>query len=183
MGLVIQRERGAWWGLFWEKDQRVSIRCVMKRNILSWNVRGLGNGVKRRLVRELVSRYKQDIVIIQETKMENIDRAVVHSLCCFSNLGWSVLPFVGASGGILMFWNKEIMACDEKWVDKFSLSMVTTVTGDTRQWVLIGVYGPTSGVGLNDFIAELQIIKGRRELPWCIGGILMRYCTWTKGIG
>lgn len=61
--------------------------CSMRCNILSWNVTGLGNIVRSRLVRELVSRYKRDVVILQETKMENVDRAVVNSLCTFSNLG------------------------------------------------------------------------------------------------
>lgn len=88
-----------------------------------------------------------------------------------------MLPSVGAFGGILMIWNKETMVCEETWIDNFSMSMVAIVMGDTQQRVLLGVYGPTSGDCLDDFITKLQLIKGRKELPWCIGGISMRCCT------
>lgn len=122
-------------------------------------------------------RYKPDVVILQKTKMENVDREIMNSLCHFSSLGWSVLPSVGASRGILMFWNKEVVVCEESWVDNFFGSMLASVMGDTQKWVITGVYGPTSGNRLVDFIAELQTIRGRKDFPWYIGGILMRCCT------
>lgn len=141
----------------------------MKINILSWNVRGLGSNA-RRLVWDLVARVKLEVVILQETKLEFANRDVVSSLCHFHNLEWTVLPSVGASGGILMFWNGEEVVCEDTWVDNFSVSLVAAVKGDTYKWVLTGVYGPTSGDRLRDFINELQFIRVRKELPWCIGG-------------
>lgn len=87
--------------------------------------------------------------------MENVDREIVKSLCHFFSLGWCVLPSARGFWGILMFWNKEAVACEETWVDTFSVSILASVVGDTQKWILIRVYGPTSGNRLFDFIAEM----------------------------
>lgn len=62
------------------------------------NVRGLGSRDRKRLVRDLVSRTRPDVVILQETKLMNPDRAVVCSLCHFGNVNWISLPSVGQLG-------------------------------------------------------------------------------------
>lgn len=74
------------------------------------------------------------------------------------------------------------MECEESWVDVFSVSMVVAVKGDNQKWVLTKVYGPTSGDQLEVFIAELQVIRWRRELPCVYGDISTRSYTWRKGI-
>lgn len=43
-------------------------------NILSFNSRGLGSGVKRSAIRKLTVTHKVDILCIQETKKEIIDK-------------------------------------------------------------------------------------------------------------
>jgi len=43
-------------------------------NILSYNSRGLGSGVKRSAIRKLTLANKIDILCIQETKKESIDK-------------------------------------------------------------------------------------------------------------
>jgi len=43
-------------------------------NILSFNSRGLGGGVKRSAIRKLTLTNNLDVLCIQETKMESIDR-------------------------------------------------------------------------------------------------------------
>jgi len=46
-------------------------------NIISYNVRGLGRGVKWAMIRRMVRKEKVDMLCIQETKKENI----VVSMC------------------------------------------------------------------------------------------------------
>lgn len=91
-------------------------------------------------------------------------------LCHFTNVGWITLLSLGATGGILICWDKDKVDCVESWVDVFSVSIVAAVKGETQKWVLIGVYGSMAGDRLEIFLAELQAIRGRRELPWCIRG-------------
>jgi len=49
-------------------------------NIISYNVRGLGRGVKWPAVRRLVNKHYIDMLCIQETKKEVIERSMRQAL-------------------------------------------------------------------------------------------------------
>lgn len=44
---------------------------------LSWNVRGLGNLERRSVVREVIKKYKVDIVLIQVSNIKNPDGQLI----------------------------------------------------------------------------------------------------------
>jgi exonuclease III len=48
--------------------------------VCTWNVRGLGGRIKKRKVRELIGRCRVDVLAIQETKLEKVDRSLVTRL-------------------------------------------------------------------------------------------------------
>ena len=45
-------------------------------NIISYNVRGLGRGVKWATIRRLVKKYQLDMLCIQEIKKEQVDKTM-----------------------------------------------------------------------------------------------------------
>lgn len=49
-------------------------------NIISYNVRGLGRGVKWPTIKRLVIRHKVDMLCLQETKKEFIDKSTCQAL-------------------------------------------------------------------------------------------------------
>ena len=52
----------------------------MNLKIVSWNVRGLNEQDKRLRVRNMFRKWKADIVCLQETKLELINRGVIQGL-------------------------------------------------------------------------------------------------------
>ena len=52
----------------------------MKLKILSWNVRGINNLDKRKLIKAFIKSHRVDVVCIQETKIQNMDSSIVRSL-------------------------------------------------------------------------------------------------------
>ena len=46
----------------------------MNLKILSWNVRGLNDGRKRLIVKNLLRDWKCDVICFQETKLASLDR-------------------------------------------------------------------------------------------------------------
>ena len=52
----------------------------MKLKILSWNVRGINNLDKRKLIKAFIKSQRVDVVCIQETKIQNMDNSIVRSL-------------------------------------------------------------------------------------------------------
>ena len=69
---------------------------------VSWNCRGLGNTLKEVAIRDLVRVMRPEVLLIQETKMEEVD------LLRASNMFWKKGPSRsanarGASGGLATF--------------------------------------------------------------------------------
>ncbi|XP_022154822.1 uncharacterized protein LOC111021983 [Momordica charantia] len=59
--------------------------------ILSWNVRGI-NGYKKRLkVKKTIMKSNPDVVLLQETKLQQIDRIIIKSLWSSKDVGWACL--------------------------------------------------------------------------------------------
>jgi exonuclease III len=52
----------------------------MKPKILSWNLKGLNERHKLMRIMNLLREWKIDFVCLQETKLEFLSRAIVHSL-------------------------------------------------------------------------------------------------------
>ena len=79
----------------------------MKHKILSWNVRGLNEGGKRLRIRNLLSQWKVDIVCLLETKVEQITNILVQSMWRCLYVEWCHVASDGASGGILLMWDRR----------------------------------------------------------------------------
>jgi len=60
--------------------------------IVSINIRGLGGEVKRKYLRELVSKEDPGLLLVQETKLTKLDDSKCYSL-------WAVMILVGSIEG------------------------------------------------------------------------------------
>jgi hypothetical protein len=69
-------------------------------------VRGLGGPIKRRKLREIVTKYNVEFLAIQETKVSTVSDQLCYSLWGSQDCEWAFLPAEGNSGGILSIWSK-----------------------------------------------------------------------------
>ena len=83
----------------------------MKIKILSWNVRGLNDPDKRKVLKGLLKRWNCSVVCLQETKLKEVDRTIIRSLWGDRRVKWESLTEVRSAGGILMMWNSSQVAC------------------------------------------------------------------------
>lgn len=73
-------------------------------NLISWNCRGLGSKGEEEAMRNLIRTENPDIVLIQETKLEEND--FLHSSKMFWNKGGTKdISDRGALGGLGTLWN------------------------------------------------------------------------------
>ena len=75
----------------------------MKIKIISWNIRGANDRDKRKVIKGLIRSQKADLVCLQETKIQDISRGIVHSLGVGRFLGWGAMSARGAAGGVVVF--------------------------------------------------------------------------------
>jgi exonuclease III len=87
----------------------------MTLKILSWNVRGINDGEKRLCIRNLLKGWKADVICMQETKLELITTGTVRSLWGCVHAYWTYLGSDGASGGLVLMWDRHSSRKKKRW--------------------------------------------------------------------
>jgi exonuclease III len=142
----------------------------MKIKILSWNVRGLNLEEKRMKIKSLLREWKADVVCFQETKIQVVTRELIQSLWGGAQVDWCYLGAQGASGGILIMWDRRVVEKVEEWVGCFTAACSFRSMCDDFNWAFAGVYGPNRDNDRLMLWEELSGLMDRWEMPWCIGG-------------
>lgn len=80
----------------------IKMKFMIMPTIFSWNVRGLRREVKRWGVRDLLKREKFEVITLQETKVQNIDRKFSTDLWGRREFGFVHKPAIGSARDILV---------------------------------------------------------------------------------
>jgi exonuclease III len=142
----------------------------MKPKILSWNVRGLNVSVKRLRVRNLLRQWKANIICLQETKLEIISNNIVRSLWGCPFVDWCYSASYGASGGMLIMWDKRIVEKIDVFVGEYVFACSFRSIFDDFSWAFAGVYNPNINALRSSLWDELAGLSSWWELPWCFFG-------------
>lgn len=145
----------------------------MKLKIVSWNVRGLNEIEKRTKVKNQLHGWKANVVCLQKTKMELISLTIIYSLrnCC--HVGWSFFLLKGASGGILVMWDKMVVEQTDECVGRYMVATSFKNVEDGYQWSFAGVYGANSNTKRRGLWDELVGLCSLWSFPWCMWEVLM----------
>ena len=82
-------------------------------NIVSY-VRGLDRGVKGAAIRRMVRKHKVDMICIQKSKRELIDKATCQALWGNADIGWEFQPSINTDGGLVCVWNENAFRLERK---------------------------------------------------------------------
>ena len=105
---------------------------------LGWNCRGLGNPRSIRVLRELVQRWKPNIVILSETKMKKYQMENVKFKIGLMN--GLIVPSVRRSGGLAMLWSRDIKLEVQSYSRNF-VDAVVTYSESGFKWRITEFYG------------------------------------------
>lgn len=144
----------------------------MELALLNWNVRGLNNPAKRRVVQSFVADLKCNVVCLQETKLASVSQTLV-SECLGSRFckNFVFKPFLGTPGEVLVAVSDDFQI--SKFVlapDLFSLTGLIQDRTDGSSWTITAVYGPNDDGKKIQFMQELQQIKQVVQAEWLIAG-------------
>ena len=92
-------------------------------NIISYNVRDLGRGVKWAAIRRLIKKENVDMICIQETKRESIDKTMWQSLWGDAEVNWEMQTAITTTGGILCLWSEQTFKLQMKVVGSGFMEM------------------------------------------------------------
>ena len=126
--------------------------------ILFYNIRGLRRGVKWAAIRKLVRKERVDMMCLQETKKELVDKASCQALWGDSDISWAIQPANNSAGGILCIRSEHVFKLEKKCMD----------CGSQRQ------QDERSIKEFNEWIADLEV-----DDVTCVG----RKYTWYRPNG
>ena len=105
----------------------------MRIKILSWNIRGVNDSDKRKVIKNLIRTNRVDLVCLQETKVQVMNIEMVRSLGVGRFLNWIALNAKGSARGILLFWDKRRINMVDYMVGSFSVSCLFKMAEDGFQ--------------------------------------------------
>lgn len=82
----------------------------MKLRILTWNVRGLNSREHRNRIKSALKKWNADIVVLQESKIENMGREVIRDIWPGYFVDWVALDASGTAGGIIILWDRRVVS-------------------------------------------------------------------------
>ena len=141
----------------------------MRIKILCWNVRGLNDIEKRKLIKGVVRNRKPNLVCLMETKVNEMSVQMVNCVGVGRFLNWASVDARGAAKGLLLFWDNRVLEKLEVESGGYSISIRFRNRDDGFTWIFSGVYESVIGSEKKDFWEELGVIHGLWEDPWCIG--------------
>lgn len=155
--------------------RRRNNKCQMSSTnhlvMMNWNVRGMNSSAKRATICEVASSHRVSVLCLQETKIESWSPAIVRELGGSRLQGCAVLPAIGASGGIPILWDKNIVDINTHAVGSFSITAkVTLLSGGPSSFWLTSVYGPVDAARKEEFLSELTHVAPPITEPWVING-------------
>ena len=74
----------------------------MKVKILSWNVRGVNDPDKREVIKNFIRTQRVDLVCLQETKVQEMNKVMACNLGVGRFLNWKASNAERTTGGILL---------------------------------------------------------------------------------
>lgn len=112
--------------------------------ILSWNVRGLGDPSKCSSVLSTIMQTSPAIVLLQEMKLQDIDRAKSFSFLPRSLDQMVSLPSSSSTGGSQLLGIGIFFDVTTLLLPPFSLSVILTYHSESLSFILTNIYEPSS---------------------------------------
>lgn len=105
--------------------------------------RGVLTPARRSVVRDIVSQQRTSVVCLQESKIAAYDVSLNLDLVG-SDFDFAYLPAVGAAGGAITTWRRDLWSASDVSVRRFSVTIrLAPTNGSGPSWWLTNVYGPT----------------------------------------
>ncbi|GLU11953.1 hypothetical protein SLE2022_286700 [Rubroshorea leprosula] len=138
--------------------------------VIPFNICGLGNSVKRKDLRKIVSGEHVNFLMIQETKLETIDENLCRSIWGQEGFEWYAKSADGRSGGLLCIWDSYLF----KKIDLIERDGFISVEGlwgaNKTSCCFLNVYGACNVTGHAKLWNDISAHISCQTCIFCIRG-------------
>ncbi|XP_020234693.1 uncharacterized protein LOC109814631 [Cajanus cajan] len=154
---------------------------------ISFNVRGLGEKVKWRIIRKMISEEQVDILCLQETKKADISE----NLCKWlwgeggeGDMGWKMTPAINKAGGLLCLWSKAKLEVTDHFQGSSYLGLEGTWKEKGIQILIVNIYAPCEPSQKRQLWGQLKEKRERSSIKWwCLMGDFNSVRKVTERVG
>ncbi|GLT26621.1 hypothetical protein SLA2020_016760 [Shorea laevis] len=132
--------------------------------IISYNVRGLNNVLKKKDVRSLVLKEKVEMVFLQETKLEGVEYVDCRVIWGVDDFDREAKDATGRSGGLLCVWHKDLFVKESTMVGNWFICLKGLWGPNEISYSFINVYAPYN------LQEKLQMWNELKDVISSIGG-------------
>ncbi|KAL8480950.1 hypothetical protein ACS0TY_027463 [Phlomoides rotata] len=139
--------------------------------VMTFNVRSMGNKMKRQEVRRIIKETGVDMCCLQETKLDHLEERLGSELWPGKDFDWVGGEAEGRAGGLISIWNRKAFVKTSSWHHKGLLVVNGRWSGDNVQMVILNVYatgGYTDKAQLWDMIR--LVIEQNADTKSCVVG-------------
>ncbi|XP_057456318.1 uncharacterized protein LOC130747394 [Lotus japonicus] len=111
---------------------------------LTWNVRGLGGSTKREAVKKSVMQLKPELLLIQETKLNEQQQRTITLWTQSFNMQHVESYSVGIAGGLMCLWRESSLQVLTAAVETWFILLTVKLPNLNQSFLVGNVYGPHS---------------------------------------
>lgn len=138
--------------------------------VLSWNIRGLNARIKRSYLKKIILLHKPNLILIQESKMESINRNFLKSVWNEHQIELLLSPSMGNSGGLITMWQPDFFKIDSQHITKHWLAICGTIKGKNFTGCIINVYNSCDIEERATTWEEIKEYSSHTQLPCLLCG-------------
>ena len=140
-------------------------------NIASYNVRGLGRGVKWVAIRRLINKENIHMICLQETKKDTIDKSLCQALWGSAEVMWEMQPANNSAGGILCMLTETAFKLQNKVIGNGFIYLEGECIREAQKICIVTIYSPCDIHNKRILWDSVRQLKQSSQVRlWCVLG-------------
>ena len=133
--------------------------------LLSWNVRGLGDADKCAVVKDVLTNANPTVICLQETKLSSTSASKACSFLPTPFRDLHCVDATGSRGGILTAWDANALSLSSFITRKHTLTTVLVSTVTNIGFTVTNVYAPSDHRDSATFLEDLAALTVKFKQP------------------
>lgn len=154
-------------GITCRGDRCFDPNCL-KLNIIAWNCRGLGSKAAINSVRDLICRYRPDMMILTETMLSGEKLIAQAKKLQFDK--FECVDARGLSGGILVLWNSTVMNITVLGATEQEIHASVKVHISNQTWMITAIYASVELDERMQLWENLKVVADATNGAWVVIG-------------
>ena len=119
----------------------------------------------------MVGKHKIDLLCLQETKRDSIDKALCQALWGHSDFDWKWFPAVNTAGGLLCVRNNNNFQVDIKIAERGFIMLEGVWLVESQRVVVANIYAFGELESKRQLWQRLYLMKNQSQVQcWCLVG-------------